>query len=80
MNRASDTQGPMGEFQVPTGGTAGEVKPMCEQGEFDFDALSGSDYVSATPAPEADLGTEDASVTDAEVAEVEEVGNAPAST
>ena len=53
-------------------------KPMSEQYEFDFDAPSGSDYVSATPAPEADLGTEDASVTDAEVAEVEEVSNAPA--
>lgn len=78
MNRASDNPASESGFQAPTDGTAGEVKPMCEQGEFDFDAPSGSDYVSATPAPEADLGTEDTSVTDAEVAEVEEVGNAPA--
>ena len=49
-----------------------ESKPVSEQHEFDFDAPLGDDYVSASPATEADQGVEDASVIDAEDTEAGE--------
>lgn len=76
MKRMNDNQHPASRFSVSTDGTAGERKPMSEQGEFDFDAPDGSDYVSAPSASEADPDSEYTSVSDVEDTEAGETCNA----
>ncbi len=77
MNRASNNPAPVNGFQVPTDGTAENDMAFSERGEyFDlFDAPPGGDYVSASPAPEMAPCVEDASVTDPEGVETEEIHN-----
>lgn len=64
-----------GDFFAVFGENEPVSKPESEQCEFDFDAPSGSENILSTPAPEAELDSEDIAKADTEVAEEEETSN-----